>query len=627
MKAKPILIIIAVIFFAACGFFTWRHYQTKPQMNEVVTFLNQFNKDLKEDVPDSLVSYFSPRIQKSKKLIRLLRMLANARDINDENTSAYHVNLITASSEIKMSGDVIDVDVPVEITCKSEVIKTVVKLKIRKTGSGQYAIMELDGKTFVRDYLAYDRKFNKSDQRIDKTVYDPLTLAAFKAAESLKSRYDTVVWFQHINKQTYFFVAKGKWNLRALDSICEGRIKSPWKMGLLNPELKEIIPAEYDLIHNIGATFAGLIEVERGSKRGLYNTEGTAVLPCTYDEILPLNNSDELAVLRNGNDYFYLKKDYSITEKVADFKITDVLPKMKNYGNNYTLSDTTIKNTLEYNSRDMYTSLYFPPSFLVDWQVLPRQIDLQNPLRQLSADDEGDGYGSASYKIEFKGQKKTDNWFEAAYYTIVDDYLGTRGGLYPSKKVLMVDKRQNRVMGLDITSYHSRYREGGPTFSGLCNENYLKQLNDTLFELKTTANYESELPGKGFLHEIPGYYYLHIVNGKIQTLPSERYFSFTQYVKMDDSYLNGCYVVDDKAVDHATLEMLQYAKNEIFAQYSYKFKNPMWTKIFTYRFGRDEDGKNVNVDDSLTIIDKYNINWLDQKIKTLQKRPGVLAAK
>ena len=80
-------------------------------------------------------------------------------------------------------------------------------------------------------------------------------------------------------------------------------------------------------------------------------------------------------------------------------------------------------------------------------------------------------------------------------------------------------------------------------------------------------------------------------------------------------------MIDDKHVDKVSPEILQYMKNEIFASYHYKFKNEKWTKEFEYRF----EGKNTSVDDSLTAIDKYNINWISQRLK---EQPGkVLAAK
>jgi hypothetical protein len=80
--------------------------------------------------------------------------------------------------------------------------------------------------------------------------------------------------------------------------------------------------------------------------------------------------------------------------------------------------------------------------------------------------------------------------------------------------------------------------------------------------------------------------------------------------------LQGCYIVNGKKVDHLTNEMLQYMKNEIYASYGYQFKTKAWNDIFDVRFYQElGDRKNTNVDDSLSAIEKYNINWINQKLK------------
>jgi hypothetical protein len=82
-----------------------------------------------------------------------------------------------------------------------------------------------------------------------------------------------------------------------------------------------------------------------------------------------------------------------------------------------------------------------------------------------------------------------------------------------------------------------------------------------------------------------------------------------------------------------TPEMLRYMKNEIFADYRYQFKDKRWQDVFgemdsyNNRSGQDNRPNNVNVDDSLTVIDKYNINWITQKLKGGGTKPNSLAYK
>lgn len=249
--------------------------------------------------------------------------------------------------------------------------------------------------------------------------------------------------------------------------------------------------------------------------------------------------------------------------------------------------------------------------------------------------DEGDGEGSLSLAITFSGTKQPgDNWFESAFYSIADDYLGGRSGLYTTKEVLLVDKKQNRILGFNASAYMGD-GEGGGALSGPCNENSLRALNDSLFEFKTTSQlYQSLLDTTETLDEGPGYYYLQIKDGKLVPVyqRGERIFP-TQYVKLDDSYLQNCYVLSNytnnqsnsRTVDHATPAILQLMKNEIYASYQYKFKNERWNEIFRGRFDRYDKGNLANVDDSLTVIDKYNISFINSKLNA--QKGNTLAAK
>lgn len=445
----------------------------------------------------------------------------------------------------------------------------------------------------------------------------------------MKNRYDSVLWFQHVNNKTYFYVIKGKWNYQILNDYNDAATEKPIaKMGLVNPDLKEIIPAEYDLIHNIGGTIDGLIEVEKGTKRGLFDLTGKNVVAVDYDQILPLQEGEYLAILRNGDDCFYLKKDLSITTRLNDFKIADVLPQIKSFKSSYTLSDSTSKDIMEDNARDSFTSTIISPSYLVDWKIMPKLLSFRNPLRKSgnNPDEMEEEEGSGYYQITFDGYTEKNNWLASAFYSLVDDYLGGRSGLYQTKSVLLVDRNKNRVLSYKANIYFGG-GEGGEPLSGRCNNDYLRAINDTLFEYRTTCRPQQRLHNDASLDEAPHYYYLHINNGKLEALPDTRLFSCTKYVKINDTYLNSCFVIDDKGVDYTPVEVLRYMKNEIYAQYHYQFKDPKWTKVFQYRFSYDEDKlANPNVDDSLTVIDKYNINFLDQKLKGIKTPAKVLAA-
>ena len=177
--------------------------------------------------------------------------------------------------------------------------------------------------------------------------------------------------------------------------------------------------------------------------------------------------------------------------------------------------------------------------------------------------------------------------------------------------------------------------------------NSIKQINDTLFEVKSGARlFEPLYDSTKYISGGTYYHYLALRGNKLIELKDHRLFGFTKYVKMDDSYLNGCYTVmegsgrnergTEKTVNRITPEMLRLMKNEIFADYRYKFKDPRWESVFemmdSYNIYTDGDNPqpvpfNTNVDDSLTAVDKYNINWIAQKLSGSKQKTNSLAAR
>ncbi|RFZ92169.1 YARHG domain-containing protein [Mucilaginibacter conchicola] len=634
MKTKPVIIIGAcIIAFIAVFLFVRSKRLANPEKAEVMAFLNQFNGALQLQDTKLAATFFDESIDK-KTVNGLVNVLSNKTGLGTNAKPLFKLDLNTEDSEINFSNpELAEVFSVVHLNYKDiPESTTTLTFTLHKTGPQQFKIFKVDAAKLAATYTAFQNNIINLTVPEEK-LFSPQTLAAFKIAESLKSRYDSILWFQQINNKPWFYVTKGKLPESLYWPTDAERAKPEYKMGLVNADLKEVIPVEYDLIHNIGGTIDGLIEVEKGDKKGFYSTEGKLIVPVNYEQILPLNDDDNIALLKNGADYSYLKKDLTTGEPIADFKIADILPKIKHYGDSYKVDEKTSDKLLEYNSRVQFTSLIISPSYLAEWHMMPKFLDLPDKLRHPGADMEGDGEGYGYVEVKFSGEQKSeDNWFTTAFYSVLEDYLGGRGGLYENRAMLLVDKKQNRILGFDASSYHGN-GEGGAPVDGICRENFVKAINDTLFEFKTTSTLFAEMYAKDtYLDEGPYYHYLELKGGKLVAKESSRLFP-TQFVKLDDSYLAGCYSITNgqydeklkqKTLDHLTPEMLQYMKNEIYASYHYKFKNQRWDKIFDDRYYVNEKDKNVSVEDSLTAIDKYNINWINSKLNP--QKPAVLAA-
>ncbi|OCX50652.1 hypothetical protein BEL04_23060 [Mucilaginibacter sp. PPCGB 2223] len=629
MKRKPVIIIAAVAVLGICAFlFIRSKYLAKPKDTEVIAFLEKFNTTVLGGDPEQLLTYFNIP-QKSKPLMKLLSVLCNKTGASGSGQPLFEVSLTTAYSDLKIiNNELLEVRIPATFSEKNSnnpPRQTFLFMKLRKIGQGEFKILQIDGREFFKDYVAFENVIRTREQP-EKQNYDPITLAAFAEAQKLKASYDTIPAFEHYNGKTYYYVVKGSGKEFSFEQVGEDSTLN-WKIGLVGPDLKELIPVKYTLIHNISGIIDGLIEVEDKGRRGFYDLNGKEVVPITYDQILPLKGETNLALLHKGQDYFYLKSDLTVSEKIAGLKIADMLPQIKEYGAKSTLTGAESKGLIEFNSREYHASIVFPPSYLVDWEVRPRVQMFKNPLRPDFLSDEE---MSEKYLIAFENSPAASNWLTSALYSIEDSYLGGRGGLYSAKALVVVDKKSNTVVGHQMNVDYST--EENPGSESECIESQIRQVNDTLFEFKMSSIYNQTLHNDKLLANGPTFHYLYVKNGRLTELHNKRLFGFTKYVKMDDSYLKGCYIYDDKQLDHPNLEMLQYMKNEIYAEYLYEFKDPKWAEVFQGRFNNynmeeQKYKRNTSVDDSLTVIDKYNINFLDQKIKAQKASPKVLAAK
>lgn len=626
MKTQPIVITVAVIVIAVCGFLFIRSKTlSSPQKGEVGQFLANFKNQLVKGNQDSLLSYFN-ETQRSEEKMRLVYALLGRVGKNGKEKVLFNVNFNSDDSNIKfINSELSTAVVPISFTKDSVETKfSTITFTIQKIAEHQYKIYQIDARDFMTDFLNYQ---NTVLQRTysDKDIYSPITLKAFASVGNLFAKYDSVVWFGHLKGKTYFYVVKGEWN------DYDDRDSAKFKMGLVNPEFKEIIPAEYSIIHNINATFSGLVEVEQGHKKGFYNLEGKIIVPVIYDNIYVVNNADNLAALRDGDNYYWLKNDYSVSEK-ADINIADIFAMLKQPAS-FTYTKSPIDDVMELNSRERHESIYLPPSYLADLNIMPARIEFKNPLRKHIE------FYEATNRYQVKGSaiaaagppEGEESWLQTAFYSIRNYFLGGRSEFYDTGNLVVVDKRSNKIYTKSINVDYSE--EGMNPLSGLCSNYHVRALTDSLFEVRVASAASIQLYDDNHsVDEMPMYHYLVLKNNKLEEMETSRRFAFTKYQKMDDSYLEGCYIYNNRQAngdwkttqsDKLSAEVLRYMKNEIYADYHYKFKDKKWTDIF--EFAGDYKSENVTVDDSLTAIDKYNINWIDSKLKAT--KTATLAAK
>ena len=624
MKTKSILISAAAIVLLALGLFLYLHFKNnfRPQKAEISRFLYGFSNRVNEGNTDSLLAYFEAD-KKVKVLNKLVNLLSGKKTFDGKSKPLANIKLDIDAADIKIVDNELAIaTIPVTFTHDSLDSKvSVLILKIHTVAPHKYKIMQVDARQFLGDYVVYEN-YVKSKTLTDKDIYSAITLRSFEIAKQLRTKYDSVIWFSHIKDSTYYYVVKGEW---AFYNLLSDGSKTNYKMGLVGPDLKIIIPIDFDLIRDIGGTFDNLIEVEKDHKRGFYNLTGKIIVPVIYDQVFPLNNSENLAALRKGSEFYWLKRDFSVSEKV-DLKYADILPKLKQTGT-FKINNNTADKIIEFNSREEHGSIYLAPSYLVDLNILRDIETFKNPLRNnIDYLYVSDGYEVQS-NTNVTNHTENNNWFESVLYSIRNNFLGGRSDFYDERNIVVLDKKRNKVYTTKVDINYNPYM-GGESLSNECNDNSINAINDSLFEVKTAANVVIGLHNDDQINEITMYHYFELNDDKLIELNTGRMFGFTKYRKMDDSYLNGCFIYFNKKTDpnnrhvHTDKlddEALRFMKNEIYADYHYKFKDSVWTSIFAEIAGGEYKGIHPNVDDSLTTIDKYNINFITNKLKQLQK--------
>jgi len=631
MKTKPILVILAAVVMLLAGsafLIRSKFYGEDEKQQQLLRFLNGFDQQVKEGNADSLLTYFAAGKDR-KNIERLAGLLAGISGLNGENAPLFGVCFVTDKCAVRTTGKTAEIVIPVIFKRDSLAGgQSSLSLRLQQDRGGKYLVIQADVRKFLSDYERYEMQVKR--QAGDEDIYHLVSRMAYKNSEKLKTRYDTVMWFDHVNYQTYYYVIKGKVIPDFYYPEMHGafihvlkREKPDYKIGVVGPDLKEIIPAQYDLVHNIGGTVDGLIEVEKGRKRGLYNLNGKLVAPVIYDQIYPLNDDQNLALLKENNNYFFLKNDTTVSDKISGFKIADMLPKFRAFGKSLTIPQATPKNFMECNEQELQEDVVIPPSCLTDLHLLPKVMPQDIPAFRSKVVVSWPKQMELKYNGTQK-QKNDGNWLTGIYYSVFNHFIDGRSTFYmtdETRSVVLVDEKQNKIFGFDTARFIGDDRESKNL---TCNENSFKAINDTLFEFRTTGNPYARLNNPNdYVVQAPVYYYLHVSGDKLVALPGSRAFACTQYVKMDDSYLNGCYTFYRSSKyaqsDHLTPDVLEYMKNEIYASYGYKFTDQYWNNVFRFSFGRVKINLVNSVDDQLTETDKYNLKWLDSKLQAAKK--------
>ena len=373
--------------------------------------------------------------------------------------------------------------------------------------------------------------------------------------------------------------------------------------GITNAEGRFIIPAKFDFIILPDETYAGMVEVCKNGKFGLYSfPEGKEILPPEYDEFYPVFDERILAYYKKGDSYGIVKKNKSDSD--SEFKDYSISPFENGTITKWDFSFPS-QPVLISENKEEEVEFYYMPSFMKNFfdnlileGYLYSEVDYMPDIDlsitgNIKANNKK--YYFAKILIDSNPWSPDVNYFVCGANLCEKFYEGTTNNY-------------SRVMGV----------EGVFEF---------KILDNGIFRIKNSVDGFNGLANKSYPKTtLDAYYYYHIIDGKVEELKPNRFFAFTKYENITSEFFQGFFLGEDVELEdyigvivfrHLSIKDLDVMRNEIFADYGYKFKTEQWQNFF----GQLDwyKPKFDNVDAKLNAIEKANIQLILQEKSKIKK--------
>ena len=436
--------------------------------------------------------------------------------------------------------------------------------------------------------------------------YDSLNSSVRNEIKTLDSLYGRTPYYAIFQNKKMFVVMKGKFETYAdYSTMFTGR----FKYGLANESLKIILPFNYDKIYNPNLTVLNCMEIKKAGKTGLFNFSTSEILEPEFDYIVPSS------AIPGNVAYGFKNENWYKIESLQKFKTSKV-----------SFSPVELLKTLSFNVHDVKENLFYgsynmeadgpadglgvvlTPSYIEHWNIIPEICeDLILPEQKES------DFGTAEMNVKTDTVRSITDKIISFVVSFYRQGVDGRGFVEDSKQVIVYNKEKNSFNTGNLNSKYDGY-------DNFCQTQGYKFINDTLIEVLQRTKTDS-LKESRYDFENAYSYKLITKDGEIVSLYSNRYYNFTKYFEINESYLGGCYAKwmkdDEKKNDdyqnvwvseHLTLEDMDLMVNEIYAEYGLKFKSAKWQDYFSkfswYKPQHD------NVDKMLNKIDKKNIETI-----------------
>ena len=557
---------------------------------EVREFLVEFQNSLSSPATDILRKYFHSN-QPRETLIAALRVLQNKGDsVKVICNAGFSLASITFYQETIMV--TVPVSFDAEISEDEHTPLTTELVLWLVPDDSQFLISKIDGDKFYQTYTGVrNASLWGAERKLELEKRAPF----YAAAAGLQQTFDTVVWYAEYKGQPVFYAVDGEW-VNFFNGEEEPDIES-YNMGMVNAKGDTLIPFEYDLIGTIAFDHPGLVEVKRDKKYGVFNLDsGRLLVEPLYEMIIPYDSEEEnsWALVIKDSVYGWLDRDLQFKEGYPSEAALSYVQNFKYLNRKVVLkAGNQIFCEIPLSSH-AGEGIIIPPSYFVMNRLFTPIVAGINTTKVPM-----NGWTDSIEKNSMFS-RIGDN--VRAFINVVSErYLGGREEFYGESEVTFMDEK-DQVLAMTTM----------PTDQ----EIVFSHVDDYTIELMATSTgYYYYVPGNE--RDIPVYKYFRMDNdAKLVELPSNRIFTFTEYVRIDSSYLEGPFtryappVEEESFEEYAPEEVAEEPSTEESEAVAQETQNETGETVDEYPVGEDTDYVEEYEEDSYDPSDYETLDFL-----------------
>jgi hypothetical protein len=561
----------------------------------VRAFIVAFQTSLEHADPD-IFKLFETQ-QSHEAILSAVRVLQNKESEYIVCAMAYQ------NASIEYDEDVVRVTIPAVFTPRNiddaDAREESTLTFLLKQNQHTLVITQLEGEEFYRSFIKLrgDIEWQTERENALKT-----RLEVYARAKEIQHHYDSVVWYTRYQDRNYFYVINGIWRPRSEEygSFVNGD-PAEYKMGLVDEAGAIVIPAEYEMIGTLGFINPHLVEVVNDGKTGHFDLAAHKLIVAPiYDMLIPYEHEDIHALTQTDTTYGWIDAQFQYHEGFPSIETEQYvrtfqfLPKDLTLDNHQTLCEIP-------NEENAGAGIIIPPSYFVKLGLF------QQVITGISTEDMPFEGWKGYIKTHGTMLQYITDGIRALITDISTNYTGGREDFYVSNRVTFITPA-NDTLGVSEIS--------GSTVTSL------RRIRENIVEIVSrpaVVFYEGEF---GEEYDIPTYTYFALDKTGVTEMKSLRACNFTEFVKLDSSYVTGSFhhwdPTTETEVPYATLSLptLQFMHDEILASYGYRFPD----SVARERFGRyPQEIENLeDIRSKFTDLDRHNVSFLEMFMNLLK---------